>query len=192
VATRLQEHERLAADTSRRTALTTAEQAAKALNVGGAAALGELVLDKSLQLEMRDTTVQGPNGTSSVKPMPYLRKAATDQWTPALDYLRQHHAAYVPAITVPVAAGNGAAPTGTPGAQGAAANGAAGAPQGTTTPTAPQAGAQGAHAAVVVFGEPAAAAHGGQAPLNAVDAIIAQNDARANAPNPLRPAQPAR
>lgn len=177
---RIDEHGRLKAESGRAHTLTVAEKAAAAYGWGSAVAIGELVTDKGLTLEMRDTTVQSADGkTTSVKPMPFVRKAsdANGPFQPLKEYVTQHHAAYLPAITVPAQGAAGGTPAPTTGA----------AP---TTAAAPTPGVQGAPAAVVVFGETSAAPGTPAVPSDPVEAILAQNAAAANAPNALRP-QPA-
>jgi hypothetical protein len=159
---------------------TVAEQSAAALGWGGAAVLGELVTDKGLELELRDTIVTDGKGKQETRKMPYARKAgeANAPFVPLSDYVTQKHPGYLPALTVKPA---------TQGAPGTATH-AAPAPG---TPTAPNTtpGTQGAPG-VIVLGDQTPAPGAGGADAVASDPVarlLAANAAAHKAPNVLRP-----
>jgi hypothetical protein len=170
------QHER--AEQARQTG-TVAQQAAAALGWGGTDVLGDLVTDKGLAIELRETIVTDAAGKQATVKMPYARKAADTSapWTPLADYVTQHHKGYLPALT--------ATPQG-----GTAAPGTGGTPGNTTSTATPAPGTQGAPAPAIVLSGGAPTPGGtDSAPTDPVARMLAANKARAEAPNVLRKAK---
>lgn len=184
VKERLTNEERLVAETTRAQVGTLAQQAAQSYG-WNADALGELIADKAITLEMRDATVS-VNGKQEVRKMPFARKTSdtTAPLVPLSEYVERNHKIYVPAL---VTKPQGGASTGASGSGTPAAQGATGATGGATSAPATSTGAQGAP--VILSGDTASGQPATGGAPNPVDRLLAANKAAAAEGNPLRPKQ---
>jgi hypothetical protein len=193
VKERLANEARLAAETSRATTGTLAQQAGQAVGWPNTAALADLISDKQIQVELRDVQVLSADGkTSTPKKVPYARKAtdANGAYIPLTDYVATNHGHFLAALTATPQGGtqqNGQA--GTSSATGGTQGGTSGTGNGTQQQATNGNGGQGSTGTVVVVGDGGqqSGTGGQQQSGSLVDRMLQANQKAATAPNALRP-----